>query len=123
MVAAHRFSYEDRRGPIPPGLFVCHHCDNRLCVRPSHLFLGTNTDNVRDMDRKGRRVSKPHRGSAHAMAKLKEEDVFEIARRHKVEGVTQTQLGRDFGVSLSTINHILTGRLWAHLGVAKERRA
>ena len=53
-IGAHRFSWIVNRGPIPPGLHVLHHCDNRLCVNPSHLFLGNNDDNIADMIRKGR---------------------------------------------------------------------
>lgn len=54
IVRAHRWSWEQAHGPIPDGLFVCHHCDTPACVRPSHLFLGTNADNLGDMGRKGR---------------------------------------------------------------------
>jgi hypothetical protein len=54
MRLAHRIAWELTNGPIPDGLLACHHCDNRVCVRPDHLFLGTYADNAQDMSRKGR---------------------------------------------------------------------
>lgn len=54
VLAMHRWVWEQVNGPIPAGMMVCHKCDNRRCIRPSHLFLGTSGDNARDMARKGR---------------------------------------------------------------------
>lgn len=67
-VRAHRYAYEQAFGPIPDGLFVCHHCDNRLCVRPDHLFVGTQSDNIRDMWSKGRGST---RGNQVSVARAK----------------------------------------------------
>lgn len=53
---AHRVAWEIYKGPIPAGMLVCHSCDNTLCVNPDHLFLGTQKENMMDMDSKGRRV-------------------------------------------------------------------
>lgn len=125
MVSAHRFSYELVHGPIPDheslhGLCVLHSCDTPGCVNPNHLSLGTNKDNVRDMDRKGRRVNAQANGEGHHNSILTERQVREIVSAHRERGITQLQLSKDYGVSHSTINHIFTGRLWAHLGVSNK---
>lgn len=69
---AHRVSWMLNVGPIPDGLLVCHHCDNRLCVRPDHLFLGTDKDNQTDAIRKGR----------HARGRLSPEGIPLCMRGH-----------------------------------------
>jgi hypothetical protein len=108
--------FELVNGPIPAGLFVCHHCDNRKCVRPSHLFLGTPKDNTADMIAKGRaRYDGPHKpavGRRHGMVKLSVADVAEIRRRYAAGGVTQRQLGDEYGVSNAHVCGIIKGKFW-----------
>jgi hypothetical protein len=67
MQPAHRVSWQITFGEIPDGLLVCHHCDNRLCVRPEHLFLGTASDNALDAYRKGRLNPGLYDGSLSAL--------------------------------------------------------
>ena len=72
MWRGNRFSWEAFKGPIPIGLCVLHHCDNRLCVNPEHLFLGTDLDNARDRDAKGRHAPKCLRGPLNHKTKLED---------------------------------------------------
>lgn len=104
---AHRVSYELTYGPIPEGLYVCHTCDNRLCVRPTHLFVGSHRDNQLDKIAKGRSVRE-----AHHSAKLTWLQVVEI-RRRRAAGESQRALARAFGVSKQNIKNIMSGRSWA----------
>ena len=108
-VLAHRFSYELHFGTIPNGLYVCHKCDNRLCVNPAHFFLGTHEDNVRDMWKKGRGI-----GFAAAKPrpiKLNENAVREIRRATG----TCREIGLKFGVAPGTVSLIKLRKSWAHL--------
>ncbi len=115
-IKAHRFSYELAYGPIPAGLLVCHHCDNPLCVRPDHLFVGTHSDNHRDMHAKGR--GHDHRGEKCPTAKLTDAKVLEMRRLHRDEGIGYRRLARRFHVGLSTARAVLRGMSWRHLDTA-----
>ena len=111
-VMAHRFFYEFYVGAIPKGMFVCHHCDNRRCVNPSHLFAGTQLDNMHDMIAKGRKVSHPPVGEASGTARLNAVQVCEI-RRHISSPASE--LAARYGVSKSAVLHARNRRTWRHL--------
>lgn len=108
---ANRAAWEIYRGQIPEGLFVCHTCDNKLCVNPDHLFLGTALDNVRDMDRKGRRVVVSNHGEKHGCAKLKAYQVLEI-RALKDTGLKHWEIAARYNVTRTMIGYILKGTNW-----------
>jgi hypothetical protein len=107
---AHRISWMIHYGSIPVGLFVLHKCDNPLCVNPAHLFLGTQTDNMQDMTKKGRRMH----GQRHYHAKLKDSDVLDIRVRYR-NGERITELAKQFGVTWETMAAVAKGRTWKHL--------
>lgn len=107
---AHRVAWELTNGPIPPGMDVCHACDNPPCVRPDHLFVGTRADNMADMKRKGR-----HRfGEGHQTGRLTDAQAREILRR-ALAGEPPGNIGVEFGVSASHVENIRRGHRWSHL--------
>lgn len=123
MDRAHRVSWEMHFGPIPDGLFVCHHCDNPPCVRPDHLFLGTAVSNGRDMQRKGRgrggvsgenncSVKYPKVGERNGRAKLTAADVAAIRARYATGTETLRSLAAEFGIHNGTIGRIVKGERW-----------
>ena len=100
-------------GDIPSGMNICHHCDNPSCVNPSHLFLGTQADNVRDMVNKGRNKGGPGAklGQSHHMAKLNE-DLIIAARQRISNGEKLTHIAKEYGCNHSTLSVAVRGKTW-----------
>lgn len=110
LVATH-VSWEMVNGAIPPGMVVCHRCDNPPCVNPAHLFIGTMKDNTRDMVAKTRHCH----GERYPHHKITDAQAEEI-RKLKAEGVTYDALEKQFGISRAPLHRIVTGTSWGHAG-------
>ena len=127
----HRAIWEYYHGDIPSGLNVCHKCDNPSCVKVSHLFLGTQKDNMQDMIKKGRKVvnSKPIMGDKHwtkthpekivkicgennGGSKLTRLQVDEIIQENKKTRHTETYYAKKYGIGRSAVGRILRGESW-----------
>lgn len=106
---AHRIAYELHVGPIPEGLVVMHSCDNRRCVNPAHLSVGTHATNIKDRDLRGR-GSKP-KGSLNAMAKLTEREALLI----RTMPLPVSSLAEIFSVHAATIRRVLARKIWSHV--------
>jgi len=113
MVYTHRLSYEFHYGPISPGNLVCHKCDNRPCVNPDHLFLGSYRDNAQDMLAKGR--GNPRRGEMANHAKLSASQVIEIREAYLSGKNTQVELAKIFGIHKRNIWMIISRKVWKHI--------
>lgn len=108
---AHRIAWALAHGSnVPEGMRVLHRCDNPPCCNPSHLFLGTPLDNMRDMASKGREPS----GSRQPKAKLTDLKVTEIRARWQ-RGETQVHLANAFSVTPHLVWRIVHGRSWKHV--------
>lgn len=108
---AHRVSWYLSNGTIPSGMYVCHKCDNTSCVNPSHLFLGTQKDNMGDCSRKGR-VNRLL-GERHPRTNLTEPMVKQM--RELKGSMSNRELGRKFGVSKSCARNIVNYKRWIGL--------
>ncbi len=123
LLDAHRFSLEHHlMWELQPGQWALHHCDNRACVNPEHLFIGTNADNVRDMISKGRRWTgvRPS-GIANPVAKLTPAMIADARTRWTNRGGTRwtctspslRTLAAEYGVTAGALHSALTGKTWA----------
>lgn len=104
-VVASRVSYVIAHGEIPDGLFVCHSCDNRRCVNPAHLFLGTAKDNSHDAVRKGRWRNTKSILTAHDIPVI----------RQMAGTLSNQKIGRRYGVCEAAIRSVIEGRTWRHI--------
>lgn len=125
---AHRWVWERLQEPIPPGKILCHHCDNPSCVNIAHLYVGTQADNMRDMrergrsfgatnprgcreaGRKGGQMNNWSRGESNPRAKLMIAEAHDIALSNK----PTRALAEYYGVHMTTIQRIRTGKMWAN---------
>lgn len=105
---AHRLSYELHKGSIPEKQVVMHTCDNKTCVNPEHLKLGTQADNMRDMSVKNRSL----RGSKNPTAKLTEKRVVCIRADNSS---TNEELAGKFNVDKTLIRLIKSKKIWKHV--------
>ncbi len=126
---AHRVVYMFLFGEIPLGMIICHHCDNKRCVNPSHLFLGTHKDNAQDRDRKGRTGDggskyKKEQGSvqgiknaAHKINPLIVRTIRKYRRCGHTYSALQDGIEFSFGIKISKsqIANIVHKRSWSHV--------
>lgn len=111
---AHRVSWQLFKGELLENICVCHKCDNRLCVNPDHLFLGTHKDNAIDCVSKRRNIvqtnpEKCPKGEKHGNAKLTNNLVLKIFNE---QFLSHKELSIKYNVSKSTIGNILLGKIW-----------
>jgi hypothetical protein len=107
----HRFSWILHFGEIPKGKYICHKCDNRLCVNPDHLFLGSPRDNVLDAIKKGKmdkyQLPKSRIGKRPAIAKLNKTLANEIRMKYSKGETTYRKLAKEYGVCYQTILSVI----------------
>lgn len=109
---AHRFAYIAFRGPIEENKNVCHTCNNPSCVNPDHLYIGSQRDNLRQMDEQGRRVKRDYGRNAI----VTEEQVLEIRQRCADGKQNLTALAREYGyASPNRIREIVQRKRWKHI--------
>lgn len=113
--SASRLQYIHYYGPIPEKKQVCHTCDNRKCVNPNHLFLGTIAENLKDMTIKGRRA----KGSKIGTSILTEEDIINI-RKKRLDGMKYKDLAKIFMTCWRNLRAICKNEVWKHVPLGEQ---
>lgn len=113
-IYVHRLAWILKRGTIPKGLHVLHHCDNPPCVNPDHLFLGTNDDNIRDCIVKGRQRGGDNTGEKNPRATLTELDVRRIRSLYD-HGWKHDQIADVFCASIYAVRKAALRQTWRHI--------
>jgi hypothetical protein len=103
--SAHRYSLELHKGPIPEGLFACHHCDTPACVNPEHLYAGTPQENMNDMVVRGR--CKRNKINVKIT-----QDIADIIRELYSLGESQKNLAKLYHITQSSVSKIIVGKAW-----------
>lgn len=111
LIKAHRYAYMRVHGAIPTGNVILHECDNPACVNVDHLRLGTQLENVRDMDAKRRRINNQPKGEFHVNAKVTPEIVMAIRSDHR----RQVDIAAHYGISQSVVSKIKLQQAWRHV--------
>lgn len=111
----HRLSWFYFNGNIPNGKKVLHKCDVRNCVNPDHLFLGTQSDNMKDCKNKGRNVSPKLKGTENPMSVLTDKQVLEMRKFRKETNLSYSKIGKKFKVSAMTAYRAIVGESWNHI--------
>lgn len=131
--STHRLSYFIFKGEIPDDILVCHTCDNKKCINPDHLYLGTHKDNAQDALKKGllkstsgskwsestreKMKSRPgpdKKGDKHHLRKLTSKNIYEI-RTMLDEGIKQAEIAKIYDVNPSCISNVKRKKSWCHI--------